>query len=801
MKFTLSWLRDHLETDADLDTITDKLTALGLEVEEVENPALELAPFTVAKVIEAVKHPNADKLKLCTVETASGIEQVVCGAPNARTGMTAVFAPVGTTIPGNGMVLKPARIRGVESNGMLCSEMELKLSEEHEGIIELPDDAKVGTPFAELLGLDDPVIEIAITPNRQDCLGVRGIARDLAAAGLGTLKPAADQPVPGGFESATRVHLKFSPDKADACPMFVGRTIRGIKNGSSPEWLRRRLTAIGLRPISALVDITNYLTHDRARPLHVYDLAMVSGDICARMGAEGERLAALDGKTYDVDDSICVIADDARAVALGGVMGGEDSGCTETTTDVFVEAALFDPIRTATTGRKLGIDSDARYRFERGVDPAFTIAGMEVATRMILELCGGEASDIVVAGAPPARDKTLTLRPSRVASLGGVDVPANECRRILESLGFTVEHDGENFRVAAPTWRCDIDGEADLVEEVVRVYGYDRIPSVNMEQAEAVARPILKPLQHRVRTAKRTLAGRGLVEAVTWSFMSSRDWTLFGGGDKTLELINPISSELDVMRPSIVPNLVAAAGRNRDRGFNNVALFEVGPQYGDDTPNGQLTLAAGIRLGATGERHWAGPARAVDAFDAKADALAVLAACGVPVDNAQIVSEAPGWYHPGRSGVIRLGPKAILAYFGEIHPATLMKMDIAGPIVGFEIFLDAIVQPRRKSGRTRPRLDAPDLPAVQRDFAFVVAKSVPALDIVRSVKNVDKGLITDVRVFDVYEGPGIDEDQQSVAVTIRLQPRDKTLTDSEIEEIARRIEAAAARKTGAELRR
>ena len=800
MKFTLGWLCDHLETDADLETIADKLTAIGLEVEKIEDAAADLAPFTVAEVIEARGHPNADKLSLCTVRAVQGTFEVVCGAPNARTGMKGVFAPVGTTIPGTGMILKPVTIRGVESNGMLCSEMEMGLSDEHEGIIELPADAEFGAPFARVLGLDDPVIEVAITPSRQDCLGVRGIARDLAAAGLGVLKPDVRDAVPGRFESATGVRLDFAAAEADACPLFVGRTIRGITNGASPDWMRRRLKAIGLRPISALVDITNYLTYDRGRPLHVYDIARLSGDIIVRLGRDGEKLEALDGNSYDIDDSHCVIADESRVLGLGGVIGGDHSGCTEATTDVFVEAALFDPLRNAATGRRLSIESDARFRFERGVDPEYTIPGMEAATRLILELCGGEPSELVIAGRVPEWQRTIELRPGRVAALGGLDVPAGESERILGQLGFTVETSGDVLHVSPPSWRSDIEGEADLVEEVVRIKGYDSIPSVAMVNEDAVARPILTPIQKRVRIARRILAGRGMVETVTWSFMSSRFDKLFGGGNPALWLENPISSELDVMRPSLVPNLIAATGRNLDRGFENSALFEIGPQYSDATPAGQSSVAAGVRRGANRERHWSGKPRVVDAIDAKGDALALLAACGIAVDKVQIAAEAPAWYHPGRSAVIRLGPKTVLACFGELHPGVLDSLDVRGPMVGFEVFLEAIPVPRRPS-RARPPLDAPDLPSVQRDFAFVVPRAVAAGDIVRAAAGADKSIITNVSIFDVYEGEGIGDGEKSVAVAVTLQPRVKTLTDAEIEAVCDRVAASVTKATGAVLRK
>ena len=801
MKFTLAWLKDHLDTDAGLDEIVARLTALGLEVEEVSDRAAALAPFTVGHVVEARPHPNADRLKVCVVDTGAERVQVVCGAPNARTGMKGVFAPSGTRIPGTDMLLKDATIRGVDSRGMLCSEREMGLSDEHEGIIELPDDAPVGAPFAAVMGLDDPVIEIAITPNRQDCLGVRGIARDLAAAGVGALKPLDRTPVPGAFPSPIGLRLEFPPEAADACPMFVGRYFRGLTNGPSPRWLQDRLRAIGLRPISALVDITNWMTIDLNRPLHVFDADAIRGDtLVTRLGRRGERFLALDGKEYEVDDEVTVIADDSGMLSLGGVMGGESTGATARTVNAFFEAALFDPRRTAATGRRLGIESDARYRFERGVDPAFVVAGMEIATRLVLDLCGGEASELVVAGGEPEWRRTVDFRPARVRDLGGVEIAEDEIRRILEDLGFAVTPADGHLGVAVPSWRSDIGGEADLVEEVTRVYGYDAIPSVPMTKPTPVTRPALDGRQRRAVRVRRALAARGLAEAVTWSFTARDHARLFGGGDDGLVLANPISSELDAMRPSVLPGLLVAAGRNVDRGIANVGLFEVGPQFADDTPAGQSTAAAGLRRGASGPRHWASAPRPVDVFDAKADALAALAAAGAPVDSVQVAAPAPPWYHPGRSGVIRLGPKTVLAHFGEFHPRVLAEMDLKGPAVGFEVFLDRLPPPKARASRTRPPLDATDLPAVERDFAFVVDREVAADAIVRAARGADRKLVTDVAVFDLYEGERIAAGKKSVAITVRLEPRDHTLTDPEIEALSARIVAAVAKATGGELR-
>ncbi len=800
MKFTLAWLKEHLETPAGIDEVADRLTHVGLEVEEVSDRAKELAPFTVARVVRAERHPDADKLKVCVVDTGAGEVQVVCGAPNARTGMKGVFAASGTTIPGTGLHLKKTKIRGVESNGMLCSEREMGISDEHTGIIELADDAPVGEPFAAIAGLDDPVFEIGITPNRQDCLGVHGIARDLAAVGLGSLKPVAVEPVPGKFESPIKVHLDFPADAAAACPMFVGRYIRGVKNGPSPKWLQDKLRAIGLRPISILVDITNYVTFDLNRPLHVFDAAKVKGDLRVHLGDRpDETLLALDGKEYAIDPELCVISDDTGALSFGGIMGGESSGCTNETADVFVEAALFDPIRTAASGRRLNILSDARYRFERGVDPTFVIPGMEHATRLIMELCGGEPSELVIAGSEPEWRRSVALRPERVGRLVGVDLAEAEMVKILADLGFTAKANGGAFEVAVPPWRSDVGGETDLIEELIRIHGYDKIPSETLPRLSEVAKPTLTAVQRRVRAGRRALAARGLHEAVTWSFMPRAEAALFGGGADAMLLANPISSDLDCMRPSILPNLVAAAGRNVDRGFAEVALFEIGPQYADDSPEGQATVAAGIRRGNLGARHWAAETRAVDAFDAKADALAALTAAGAPVDSLQVAAEAPAWYHPGRSGALRLGPKTTLAWFGELHPAVLDAVDVEGPLVGFEVFLADIPRPKAKA-TTRPPLDVSDLQAVERDFAFVVDRDVVAADILRAARGAEKKLVTEVSVFDVYQGERIGADKKSIAISVRLEPREKTLTEAEIDAVAQKVIAAVTKSTGGQLR-
>jgi phenylalanyl-tRNA synthetase beta chain len=796
MKTTLSWLKSHLATNASLDDIVARLVMLGIEVEGVVDRAAALTPFRVAHVVSAEPHPNAERLRVCIVDTGSERLQVVCGAPNARTGMRGVFAPVGSTIPRTGLLLKQSMIRGVASNGMLCSGYEMGVSDDHDGIIELVPDAPVGESFAKVAGLDDAVIEVKVTPNRADCLGVHGIARDLAAAGLGKLILPDAAPVEGRFASPTWVHLATLDQKA--CPLFIGRTIRGVRNGPSPRWLQDRLTAIGLRPISALVDITNFLTFDLNRPLHVFDTARIAGDLVVREARAGERIKALNGREYALDAQMTVIADDAEVLSLGGVIGGESTGCGETTTDVFVEAALFDPVRTAATGRKLSLQSDARYRFERGLDPAFVAPGMEIATRLILELCGGEPSAPVVAGAVPEWQRSYRLRPDRVATLGGVDLPGETQRRILEALGFGVAETGGGLTVAPPSWRGDIEGEADLVEEVLRVHGYDAIAAVPLERDTALPRPALDPAQRRVGFVRRTLAARGLVEAVTFSFMAAGDAALFGGVKPELRLINPISADLDVMRPSILPNLLAAARRNADRGLADSALFEVGAQYHDDTPEGQATVAAGLRHGQSGPRHWRDPGRPVDAFAAKADALAALAAAGTPTENLQASADPPAWYHPGRAGTLRLGAK-VLAHFGEVHPAVLAACALKGPAAGFEVFLDAVPPPRKARGRAPLKL-SPFQP-VERDFAFLVPADLPAETLLRAARGVDRTLIAEIRLFDVYAGAGLPAGRKSLAITVVLQPEEATLTDEQIEAFSIRLVAQVAKAAGGELRR
>jgi phenylalanyl-tRNA synthetase beta chain len=802
MKFTLSWLKEHLETDASLEAIAERLTMLGLEVEGVTDLGATLAPFTVAEVVTAEKHPDADKLRLCTVRTGTEGEadlQIICGAPNARAGIKVVLARPGATIPESGQVLKVGKIRGVESQGMMCSSRELGLGDDHSGIIELPEGAPLGVSVTEVLPLD-PMIEIAITPNRPDCLGVRGIARDLAASGLGTLKPLTVEPVPGTFDSPVTVTSGLDEAGRDACPMFVGRYIRGVKNGDSPQWVRDRLAAIGLRPISALVDVTNLISYEFARPLHVFDADKLTGDIHPRFARAGETLMALDEKEYALTPEDVGICDDAGPQAIGGVMGGLTTGCTETTVNVFLESALFDPRRIAATGRRLGIDSDARYRFERGVDPESAILGAEAATRLILEWCGGEASHLVIDGAPPAWRTEIPLDPMQVLRLTGLRLDTAACRRILEGLGCEVLAEDEHgvLTVLCPSWRPDLAEEHDLVEEIARVHGFDRIPTVSLPR-DPMPTQVLTGGQVRRVAARRALAGRGLSECVTWSFLPKAHAEAFGGGQPALDLANPISSELDAMRPSILPNLATAAQRNADRGVPNAALFEVGPQFHGGEPGEQRMVAAGLRMGHSGPRHWDVRPRPVDAFDAKADALAALAAAGAPVANLQTVAEAPAWYHPGRSGALKLGPK-VLAWFGEMHPGVLKGLDVKGPMAAFEVFLEEVPAPKAKATKARPLLNASPFQPVERDFAFLVAEDVAAETLVRAARGADKALISDVSVFDVYQGERLEAGRKSVAVCVTLQPTTRTLTDDEIDAAGRKIVAAVVKATGGDLR-
>ena len=804
MKFTLAWLKEHLETDEPLDKIVDKLTMIGLEVESVADRGKVLAPFTIARVISAQPHPNADRLRVCMVDTGTGDPvQVVCGAPNARTGMTGVFVPPGAYIPGKDMTLGVGKIRGVESRGMLVSEFELQISDDHEGIIDLPADAPLGANYAQWAGLDDPVIEINLTPNRADCTGVSGIARDLAAADMGKLKSAPIKAVEGRFPCPVKVTLDFGATPS-LCPAFALRLVRGVKNGPSPDWLQRRLTAIGLRPINALVDITNFITFDRGRPLHVFDAAKVHGHLTVRRAHDGESLVALDGKLYTLDDTICVIADEKGVESLSGIMGGEASGVSATTPDVLIESALWDPLNIAQSGRKLGINSDARYRFERGVDPAFMRPGLELATKMVLELCGGEPSEVTVAGKAEAPERIIDFPLDELPRLAGLDLPLADVRRVLNKLGLHVAGQDNRVKIAPPSWRADIEGKADIVEEVVRIVGVDRVPFTPFDRGEAPRKPVLTAIQLRTRKGKRALAARGMVEAVTWSFISKPQAELFGGGQAELALANPIASDLSDMRPSLIPGLIAAAQKNADRGSPDVALFEVGQVFKGDQPEDQLTAASGVRRAlakASGiGRHWSAPAAEVDAFDVKGDALAALTAAGAPAQALQVVPGAPAWFHPGRSGTIQIGPQNVLGYFGELHPRALEALDAEGPLAAFEVILDKIPEPKAKATRAKPVLELSQFQPVERDFAFVVDRAVKAADILRATQSVDRKLISNVTVFDVYEGKGINPGKKSIAIAVTLQPRDKTMTDQEIDAVAAKIVAEVGKRTGGVLR-
>ena len=800
MKFTLSWLKTHLNTDADLPTILKGLTNIGLEVEGVENPAEKLGAFRIAKVLTAERHPQADKLQVLTVDAGDGALQVVCGAPNARAGLVGVFGTEGAVVPVNGMVLKKTAIRGVESNGMMCSFRELELGEDHDGIIELGADAPVGQVYAEWAGLDDPVIDVSITPNRQDCMGVRGIARDLAAAGLGRLNalivPTIETAGPG---PDVRI------EDADGCPAFFARTVRGVKNGSSPEWMAKQLKAIGQKPISTLVDITNYIMIDLGRPLHVYDMATLKGGLVARRGRPGEQVLALNGKTYAIDDSMTVIADDEAVHDIGGIMGGEHSGAQDGTTDVLIECAYFTPERIAVTGQKLGLTSDARGRFERGVDPAFLDDGLSIATYLVTHLCGGSASEATRAGNPPVVAKTVTYDPAQCLALAGVDVADAEQKRILESLGFAVEgHDATfeyqdgvpvttpaTWTVTVPSWRRDVDGWPDIVEEVVRIVGLDQVPSTPLPRAPGVAKPTATPEQAIERRVRRTAAARGLAEAINWSFISEKEAAAVGGG--AWILANPISEDLKVMRPSLLPGLLSAARRNVDRGAASVRLFELGRRYQADKERATVGFVlAGEKLA----RGWqTGKAQPFTAFDAKGEVTALLAAAGAPVANLQSFGEASGAYHPGQSGTLRLGPKTVLAEFGVLHPSLARQFGLTGTVVAGEIFLDAIPA-KRANGFMRAPYAPPALQAVKRDFAFLIDEAVEADALVRAVRNADKKAIVDARLFDVFVGPGVDEGKKSLAVEITLQPGEKSFAQEELDAISAAVVKAAAKLGG-----
>jgi phenylalanyl-tRNA synthetase beta chain len=783
MKFSLSWLKEHLDTDASAEAIADKLTAIGLEVEEVSNPAEALAAFRVAKVLTAEKHPQADKLQVLTVDDGSGEAiQIVCGAPNAHAGMLGVFGPPGTYIPGSDITLKVAAIRGVESRGMMCSSRELELGDDHSGIIELPADAPVGTPFTAYAGLDDPVFDVNVTPNRQDAMGVRGIARDLAAAGIGKLKPLSVPQVGGSFPCPVPIRI----EDPDGCPAFFGRAIKGVKNCASPDWMQRRLKSAGQRPISALVDITNYVMLDHGRPAHAYDIAKLKGGLTARAAREGEKALALNEKEYVLQPFITVIADDAQVHDIGGIMGGEDSGVSEATTDVMLEVAYFTPGRIARTGQALGLTSDARSRFERGVDPAFLDDGLAILTGLIVDICGGEPSTVIRAGEPPAERTTVQFDYGRTLSLGGIDVPEARQREILESLGFEVNGN----TVTAPSWRRDVEGSADLVEEVARIIGYDQLPSTPLDRTPGVAKPTATRSQLMERQVRRTAAARGLDEAVTWSFISEDEADVFGGGE--WKLANPISEDMKVMRPSLLPGIVAAARRNLDRGASTVRLFEIGRRYLGDREHPTLGL---LLAGERRPRDWqSGKAQGFNAFDAKAEVLALLEAAGAPVANLQVIPNAgPNW-HPGRSAKLGLGPKTIVAAFGELHPSLTKSLDAPAGAVAAEIYFDAIPAPRAV-GHARSSYSPPALQAVTRDFAFIVPADLPADNLLRAIRGADKIAITGVRLFDRFEA----SDGLSLAIEVTLQPVEKSFTDEQMAEISERV-VAAAEKLGAKLR-
>jgi phenylalanyl-tRNA synthetase beta chain len=796
MKFTLSWLKQHLETEASIDEIVERMTMIGLEVESVEDAGAKLAAFTIARVISAEKHPNADKLRVCQVETKLGQLEIVCGAPNARAGLVTAFAPIGTFIPGTGITLEAKPVRGVISNGMLCSGAELELDADADGILELDSNLKVGTPLAEALGLNDPVIDIEVTPNRPDWLGVVGIARDLAAAGLGKFVANPIEPIKGAFASEQTV----ATEAPEACLVFAGRLIRGVKNGPSPAWLQQRLRAVALRPRNALVDITNLISLDRARPLHVYDAAKLKGVVRARMGKSGESFKALDGNEYAVTPDQCVIADDTRVLGYGGIMGGEYSGCSETTTDVLIESAYFDPTLTHATGRATGIVSDALYRNARGIDPESCADGIELATKLVLEFCGGEPSEIMIAGQPPPPPRALSFDPGRTRALAGIEVSAARSKEILAALGFEIKADGKKLSVQPPSWRRDVEGPADLVEEIARIEGFDKMPETAPPRASGFRAPPASVGESRVRLGRRACASLGYDEAVTWSFCSRAHAAAFGGGGERLMLANPISSDLDCMRPSALPNLLVAAQKNADRGFDDARLFEAGPIYLDDSDAGQQRAIAAVWR-ARPPRHWRA-AHMPDIFDVKRDVMTVLEAIGAPVASLQAASDVPAHWRPGKAGALRLGNKA-MAIFGEIHPRALKALDVEAAAMAFEIFIDALPAPRAAKsgkGRAKPPLEKLDLMPLTRDFAFVVDDKIAAADLVRAALGADKALIADVSLFDVYRGERMAAGKKSLAIEVTLQPREKTLTDAEIEAAGAKVVSAVMKATGGVLR-
>jgi len=796
MKFPLSWLKDYLETSASLDEILGYMLKAGLEVEEVTNPAEDLKAFTVCKVKAAEPHPDADKLRVCTVDTVDGEKQIVCGAPNARAGMTAIYAPLGTYIPGLEFSLdkKPRKIRGVESHGMMCSTKELNAGEDHDGIADLDDTLPLGMPAAEALSLDDPVIDFEVTPNRPDWLGVKGIARDLAAAGAGTFIDDPVRKVSGSYDCPIQIEL----NDTDACPVFAGALIRGVKDGPSPDWLQARLKAIGITPKSLLIDVTNYISIDRARPLHAYDAAKLKGPIRTRLGMDSEHLVALDGKTYQINSDMCVIADDSGTIGLGGVMGGESTAVSAETTDVFIESAWFEPLRTARTGRTTGIISDARYRFERGVDPQSCIEGVHLALRLITEYGGGAPSKISVAGEIPRREEPVEFFKRDVARLTGLDVKPAAMKKMIKALGFSIEDTGETWLLKVPSWRFDIEQSADFVEEIARLEGFDALPTASLPPLKSANRVVTTPIQDRVRTARRTLASRGFLETVTWSFMPKDITELFGGGGAQLTVANPVASELNQMRPSILANLALAAQRGADHGERDLRLFEAGPIYLGDGPKDQRTVVAGL-VRPIKARHWSASSD-YDVYGAKADLDAILNAVGQPANRFQIDAPKQPHWHPGQAASLKLGPKVTVAHFGALHPRVLKALKVEGPIFAFELNLNALPQMKAKTTKTKPVFVKADLTPVRRDFAFVTAEDTPAGAIVKAAQGADKSLISAVDVFDVYQGHGIEPDQKSVAIEVTLQPRGETLKDQDIEAISQKIIAAVAKSTGAVLR-
>ena len=794
MKFTLSWLKEHLDTNATVEEIAERLTSIGLEVEEVYNPAASLNGFVTAKVEKCEMHPDSDHLHLLSVNNGKEMLQVVCGAPNVKLGTIGIFASVGTVIPCYNEKLTVGKIRGVESFGMLCSEKELCIGDDHNGIIELPADTKIGAPAADILNID-PVIEISITPNRAECLGVRGVARDLAASGLGTLKPLEIKKTNASFKCPINIRV----EAADACPVYTGRYIKGVNNhAETPKWMKDRLSAIGLHPISPLVDVTNYLNYDLARPLHVFDADKLKGDLVIRMAKDGELFTSLEDKEYKLDNQSLGICDDDGVQCLGGVMGGIAKGCSADTVNVLLESASFNPECIARTGRHFQIESDSRYRYERWVDPNSNVMGSDYATSLILDICGGEASEIVICGQENYCAKPVTLRYERIKTLAGIDVSKEEILRILTALGFKLTDKGNKVEAISPTWRGDIEFEADLVEEVVRMVGLDNIPATSLPH-ENFPQLTLSSKQQRSVIVRHELASRGMYETVTWSFTDSKLCQPFRKGREAVLLMNPIASELDEMRPSVLPNLLLAAHNNIARGLNNVSLFEVGPEFYGCRPTEQGSVVAGVRCGMTSNKHWSGNERAYDVFDAKADALAAIAAANGPWDSAQITTDAPEYYHPKRSGTFRLG-KNVLAYFGEIHPAVLKVYDIDCRVMAFEVFLDNIPLPRGGAGKAKKKLELINLQSVDKDLAFVVSKDVAAANIIAAAKNADRQYISDVNIFDIFEGGNLPEDKKSVALTVTFQPKEKTFTAQELDGLMKKVILEVGKKVDGVLR-